>query len=202
MKSLTIAGLALAFAGASTIASADLRIDVVGVPGSGSTIWTFSGTPDTVTTAGSIRTNAANTFNAGDSGQFPFGQNTILDTTIQDQVLTFTGAATVTIGNDTQTITGIYLDDDGASADDLGIRVATQLDYAVGESSSWTGAGTLAIDITKFSPGTWSINSTQGQAMFFGDPIIVTFNAVPEPATLGALAIGCGVLGWRRRRRQ
>ena len=106
-------------------AQADLVIDVTGVAGSGVTTWTFStAAPGVVTTAGSIRDATNNTFSASDTGQFPFGQDTILDTSIQNLVFALTGNVFVTIGGNTEQLTGIFLDDDGGSADDLGVRAA------------------------------------------------------------------------------
>lgn len=195
MKKVVLCGAAIAAAAMS--AQADLMIDVVGTSGSGVTTWTFSGS-GTVGVTGTMRTNAANTFNAGDTGQFPFGLDTILDTLIQDQVLTFTGAASVTIGGTTESITGIFLDDDGGSADDLGVRVANDLAYLAGDATSWTGSGTVNVDIDAFSLGLWSINSTDGQAMFIGDPVLVNFR-VPAPASMALLGLG-GLVATRRRR--
>lgn len=199
MKKVTIAAVALATLGVSSIASAQLHIDVSGVAGSGVTTWTFSGT-GTVTTSGTVRDNTANTFSASDTGQFPFGQDTILNTTYQNMVFAMTGSASITIGADTQSLSGIFLDDDGGSADDLGVRAATSFDYLAGETSSWTGTGTVNVDINDFALGDWSINSTDGQAMFFGDPVTVKFAAVPEPATMAVL--GLGALALLRKKRK
>jgi len=195
MKKLAICGAALAAATMS--AQADLMIDVVGTSGSGVTTWTFSGS-GTANNSGTMRTNVDNSFNAGDTGQFPFGLDTILDTSIQDVVFTFTGVASVTLGGTTESLTGIFLDDDGGSADDLGVRIANNLDYLVGDATSWTGSGTVNVDIDAFSLGVWSINSTDGQAMFAGDPIIVTFR-VPAPGSFALLGLS-GLVATRRRR--
>lgn len=191
-----------AVAGACSTAHAQLRIEVTGVPNSGQSTWTFfTDTSDLVTTAGTIRTPPNNTFSAFDSGQFPFGQNTILDSSFVDVVFPLSGSATITIGGETQSIAAIYLDDDGTSADDLGVRAAVALDYAVGEASSWSGSGTVPVDITAFVEGSWSINSADGQAMFFADPVLVNFTQViPEPTSAGFLLGGACLLVMRRRR--
>ncbi len=186
-----------AIAAASMTANAELVIDVVGSSGSGFTTWTFSGS-STTNTAGSMRTNADNTFNAGDTGQFPFGLDTILNTSYQDMVFAFSGAASVTIGGTTESISGIFLDDDGGSADDLGVRLMNELAYDVGVAASWSGSGTVNVDIDDFALGTWSMNSAEGQAMFISDPIIVNFR-VPAPGSLAVLGLG-GLVMTRRRR--
>ena len=200
-KFIVAAAMAIAAITASQ-AQADLVIDVTGVAGSGVTTWTFSTTSaGVVSTAGSIRDVTNNTFSAFDTGQFPFGQDTILDTSIQNVVFALTGDVFITIGGNTEQLTGIFLDDDGGSADDLGVRALNQLDYLVGDTSSWTGSGTVNVDISAFALGTWSINSTDGQAMFFSDPITVNFSAIPEPTSLalvGVMAVGCVL---RRRRK-
>lgn len=189
--------LSAVLAAGSMTANAELFIDVVGTAGSGVTTWTFSGS-STTNLAGSMRTNADSTFNAGDTGQFPFGLDTILNTSYQDMVFAFSGAASVTIGGTTESITGIFLDDDGASADDLGVRVMNELAYDVGIATSWTGSGTVNVDINDFALGVWSMNSTEGQAMFISDPIIITFR-VPAPGSLAVLGLG-GLVATRRRR--
>ncbi len=202
MKKIFVTAVMAIAAMTASQAQADLVIDVTGVAGSGVTTWTFStAAPGVVTTAGSIRDATNNTFNAADTGQFPFGLDTILDTSIQDQVFALTGNVFVTIGANTEQLTGIFLDDDGGSADDLGVRAANELAYLVGDSSSWTGSGTVNVDISAFALGTWSINSTDGQAMFFSNPITVNFSAIPEPtsfALVGVMAVGCVL---RRRRK-
>ena len=195
----------LAFCVAIPTAQAGLIIDVSGVAGSGDTTWVFTTvTPGTASVDGTIRDASNATFNAADTGQFPFGLDTILDTSIQDTVFSLSGNATVTVGGNSQLITGIFLDDDGGSADDLGIRTFADLAYLAGDTSSWTGSGTVNIDISAFALGSWSLNSSDGQAMFIDDPIIVNFietTAVPAPASLALLGIGALAWGLGRRRR-
>lgn len=198
MKKVTIAAAIVAGA---TLANAQtpLTIDVVGTPGAGITTWTFSGFGST-NTAGTLRDNTGNTFNAGDTGQFPFSGDTILNVGYQNMVFVLTGSVSITIGSVTENLSGIFLDDDGASADDLGVRAANPVTYALGEATSWTGSGTVNVDINDFALGPWSINSADGQAMFLNDPVLVNFAIVPEPATFVVLGAGALALLLRRRR--
>lgn len=191
------AAIAIILAAAGT-AHADLVIDVVGTPGAGVTTWTFSGSGGTTLADGAVRDTTGNTFNAGDTGQFPFGLDTILNTSYQDMVFTITGNASVTVDGVTEPIAGIFLDDDGGSADDLGIRAANQLDFLAGTASSWTGSGTVNVDINDFVLGSWSINETDGQAMFLNDEVIVNFS-VPAPGSLALLGLAGGLATRRRR---
>ena len=204
MKSLLTTAIILFTAMSASDVKANLVIDVTGVAGSGVTTWTFTTISVGIAEAdGTIRDNSANTFNAADTGQFPFGEDTILDTSIQNLVFALTGNAMITVGGTTESLTGIFLDDDGGSADDLGIRVANPLAYLALDETTWTGSGTVNVDITAFALGSWSINEAAGQNIFISDPIIVNFSAIaiPEPGCFGILAclsLGCVV---RRRRK-
>lgn len=186
-------------------AKANLIIDVVGTSGAGFTTWTFSTVAPGITEGdSSIRTNSGNIFLAGDTGQFPFGINTILDTTIQNTVFALTGNATVTVGGTTELITGIFLDDDGDSADDLGIRVANTLSYLQNDEATWTGSGTLAVDIDTFVLGTEIISDAGAQRMFLSELITVNFSnaPVPIPVTFALMLIGiAGLFGARTARK-
>ena len=188
-------------------ANAQLVVDVTGVPGSGVTTWTFSGEsnvlPDCIRDVifCEVRDVTNNTFSTFDSGQFPFGEDTILDTTLQDIVFPLTGNASITVGGTTQLIGGIYIDDDGGSADDFGIRTLdSPLPYQFPDTSSWTGSGTAFVDINSFSLGAWVLNDPLGQATFLSDTVNVNFTAVPEPATASLLLISLlGIASSRRR---
>jgi hypothetical protein len=73
--------------------------------------------------------------------------------------IVLTGGRTVTFGALTETITGIFLDDDGTTeGDDLGIRVLNDLAYGTGESVTWSGSGTINLDITAFVEGTFQMD--------------------------------------------
>ena len=189
-------------------ATAQLAVDVTGVPGSGQTTWTFSGESEVLEDCiedvilCEVRDVTNNTFSTFDSGQFPFGENTILDTTIQDLVFPLIGDASITVGDATQLIGGIYLDDDGASADDFGIRTFdSPLSYQYPNTSSWTGSGTIAVDINAFALGAWVVDDPLGQATFLSDTVNVTFTAVPEPANASLLFISLlGIVSSVRRR--
>lgn len=182
--------------------SGDLVIDVRGVIGSGETTWTFSTlSPGIAELTGSIRDNSGNFFSGADTGQFPFGQDTILDTSIQDRVFVLSGDAEVSInGTETESLTGIFLDDDGGSADDLGVRAANNFIFQEGDEITWTGSGTTNVDISTFALGPWKIDDLQGQRMFISETITVNFIAVPEPSSSTLVMLVCASLFVARRR--
>lgn len=181
--------------------NADLVIDVIGNPGSGVTKWTFiTVAPGVAELDGSVRDNSANTFNGADTGQFPFGQDTILNTGYQDVVFTLTGNASITIAGNTEALTGIFLDDDGGSADDIGVRVANELAFLQNDLVTWTGSGMVNVDITDFVAGSWDVSDVGGQRLFISEFLTVNFTAVPEPTS--AAFAGLMVLGLVSRRRR
>ncbi|MEK6235359.1 MAG: hypothetical protein N2C14_11680, partial [Planctomycetales bacterium] len=133
--------------------SARLVLDVTGVPGSGVTLWSFGNiAPIFASNDGTVRDVTSATFNVDDSWQIDTN-NVILNPTHSDIVYPLTGLATITIGGDTNIpIAGIFLDDDGVVGDDIGIRVGVgdSFSYLMGESTTWTGSGTIPVDINDF----------------------------------------------------
>jgi hypothetical protein len=190
-------------------ASATLMVDIVGISGSGVTTWTLSG-DSTTTVDGAIRTNGSASFGGGDSWEASASGDYIADVGLQDVVLAIIGTPIITIGGVTETITGIFLDDDGGSFDDMGIRVANQLNYAAGLVTSWSGIFTVALDIDSLNVGTYVSAGAGGTGGYTGpffsaesDTIInIAFGdvAVPEPVTTSLLAVGFGLFGFARRR--
>ena len=196
-KSLISLGTLAAVALVAAPASADLQLDITGAPGSGVTTWTFSGT-GTTTGASTVRDNTGTTWNTGDTTQFGGGDG-ILDAALQDTLLSFTGAATLTVGSVTESITGVFLDDDGTGAgDDLGVRVANPITYASGEAVSWTGSGTVAVDINQFVLGSFDMDFG-ALWLLDGDATNVNISLIPAPGALALL--GFAGLAARRRRR-
>ncbi len=198
---------AIAVLATASTANADLILNISGVAGAGVTNFEFvTGVAGTTVGTNAVQTNAADTWSWGDTAQFGTG-NGIADITIQDQIFVLTGSALLTVGTVTENITGIFLDDDGTgTGDDLGVRVANQINYGVGESVTWTGTGSINLDITAFEEGTFQMNYYYSSTTWGldGNNTIVNIRqvAVPEPsssiAVIGLAAVGLVV---RRRRR-
>ncbi|ARU55740.1 MAG: PEP-CTERM sorting domain-containing protein [Pseudomonadales bacterium] len=195
---------------ACTYANAALILNVEGISGSGSTTWSLSGS-STVNQSGTIRTNVgSNNFSVDDTfepdvaGDFISSTTTILD----NSLFSISGLATITIGSDTQTITDIFLDPDGASRDDFGIRVDSALSYLAGEASSWAGDFVVGLDISEFNLGTYRLNTTQSNGGGFlfalADDVVLNFNeatSVPEPSVIALLSLGLAGIGFSRKKK-
>jgi hypothetical protein len=166
-------------------ATAALVLDVDGIGGNGMTTWRFSGSSN-ANSGGTIRTSVGSAnFSVADTFEPDFTGNFLSNNLIQNQLFLLSGSPTVTVGSDTQTITHIFLDEDGSSRDDFGIRTDVALPYAAGEASIWTGKFTVALDIDNFNPGSYRLNSAQsngGGFLFAGvDDVILNFSIGPDP---------------------
>jgi hypothetical protein len=202
-----IATIAVAACTASITSSvrAALTLNVSGVTGSGFTSWVLSGS-STAIQSGTIRTSLGSAnFLIDDTFEPDFTGNFLLPSSIQDTLFPIIGPSSgppsVTVGSDTVILNHIFLDEDGAERDDIGIRTVTSLQYAAGESSSWSGTFTLELDIDKFIPGTYRLNSTQangGGFLFAGvNDVILNFAVVPEPSSLSLALLS--LIGLRQR---
>ncbi len=190
---------------------ATLVIDVVGTSGSGQTAWVFSGS-STTADAGVIRTAGAGAgFNNEDTTNIvaPNDGDFIADTGLQDVLFVASGNAAVTIGGSTELITAVFLDDDSpitVVADDFGFRTENPLSYTAGQTISWTGSLTLALDRQQLNIGIFTQgNNATGTAEWVqeGD-MTVSISEQPvdvdAPGGLALMIAGLAALGMRRRR--
>ncbi|PWJ16241.1 VPLPA-CTERM protein sorting domain-containing protein [Jannaschia seohaensis] len=203
---LPIAALAVSLAGPAASA---VVINIGGVEGGGSTTLTFSGSTQTQGN-GSVRATGALGWSETDAFQ-PFRSDSIpflSDTTIQDVIYTLTGTPTLTIGAETRTLTQLFLDSDAGTlsgSDDLGLRVGSELVYSSGQTVTFSGSGTIALDITSFNYGTYtnggsSLNRIGVLAPEDDVTFIVAPTPVPTPAALPLLLAALGGLALFRRR--
>jgi len=185
---------------------ASLILDVEGINGSGVTTWTLTGS-STVNQDGQIRTSVGSAnFSIDDTFEPDVTGNFLSNSSIQNQLFAISGSPTITVGSDTRTITHIFLDEDGSSRDDWGIRTDTVLDYLSREASSWLGTFTVNLDINNFILGSYRLNTAQsnGGGFLFAavDDVILNFSEVPEPATLALFGIGLAGLGFARKKKK
>ncbi len=200
---------AIAVLAMASTANADLILNISGVAGTGVSNFEFvTGVAGTTTLNSTVRTNAANTWSWGDTTQFGASDG-IADITIQDQIFVLTGSASLTVGTVTENITGIFLDDDeadgnpGNAGDDIGVRVANQINYGRDESVTWTGTGSINLDITAFVEGTFQMDHGTRWRLDSGNTVVnIRQVPVPEPSS-GIAVIGLAAVGLvvRRQRR-
>ncbi|MEM8977977.1 MAG: hypothetical protein AAGD04_00695 [Pseudomonadota bacterium] len=199
--------LALPFMLCATAAPAAMVINLSGTVGDGFTTLEISGNT-TINRTGPMRDTASNSFSSADT--FETSGNLILDGSIQDQVLALTGSASITRNGVTTAIEGLFLDDDGGGTgtfayDDIGLRFGSPLQTLVGDTVSFSGSSTLALDISAFRE---SSNQTNLFNYFVGSnqaQVTVTYDtpsaSVPLAATFPALIAALGTLGGLRTRK-
>jgi hypothetical protein len=204
VRNTLLAGIAL-LSLSSAPSSAAVVIGIEGVAGSGVTTITFSGSSVT-TAANSLFTTGVGGWSEGSAFQ-PIGPNDeqfLSDPTIQDVRYDLTGNVTITIGSQTRALTQIFLDEDGGdtNADDFGLRVGSALSYASGEAVTFSGSGTIALDISAFNSGRFSNTIPAiGSLAPAGDvSFVVGVAPVPLPAGAFLLIGGLGALSAMRRR--
>lgn len=187
------------FVGVNTqAAQAALLVDIFGIPGSGVTTWTFSGS-STATEAGEFvitdigETDSTQWKNIGDYVITELDDFIIIDPASTASVTTTTGG--------TQTITGVLIDRDGDTPgtknDDWAIVPFANLTIGDGDTVSWTGVLNLNVDINNFFLRSVSGSDTAPGGL---TDTQLTF-AAPEPLTLlgASVAIGFGTAFKRRK---
>ncbi|MGK7931785.1 MAG: PEP-CTERM sorting domain-containing protein [Microcystaceae cyanobacterium] len=192
-------------------AKAALIVNVTGTPGTGFTTWTFSGS-DTASTFGNFRAFPSDSLSLSDTTQMenPNSGNFIADTGISNQSFAvLSGSATITAGSNSQALGGIFLDDDGAAADDLGFRTATStLSYLNVDTISISGTVTIGIDLNQLITGNYFsfIGSDAFGGDFHSDPLQLniseTATTTPEPSALIGLFILGGIGLFSRKKKQ
>lgn len=214
---IALAATSLVFA---STAKATLIVEITGVPGSGETIWRFSG---------QARATGPGFFedsnNLGDDDTW---QNIADFTSKNDlEVTDVSGNATLSINGITRKIDLVYFDSDGSpklNPDDFGIGVEGNRNFRFkkGDMIRWAGQLRVkGVDINDFKRSAWSktlIGSQYGRNDDDddggredddddgGDPtriaLQIKIRPIPEPATLGLFGLGLAGIGFAVRRRR
>ena len=191
---------------ASTTANAALIINVEGVPGSGKTTWTLSGS-SSADSNGIIRTSAENNdFSIDDTLGINERRFLSAKTTVgENSLFAIKGLARITVGSQTRTITHVFLgpgeeeeEGEGDSSGSFGIRVNSLLPYPKGASSRWSGRFTVDLDISNFKLGSYKSNGFG----FSGTDVTLNFKetaSVPAPSSLALLGLALASLGFSRK---
>ena len=181
-----VLSLGLLFAGE---VRAELVIDISGVPGSGTTLWEFSGSATSTSAGNFVSGEISGSSVWGDIGD-PFTPDINLL-----REATSTGAS-ITTASGTRDIDRIYVDWDASSNDDdfgIGVAGTTHLLFGAAETVSWTGSFSHSIDVQDLVEGSYSSNE------YFGLDLTLNITHIPEPASL--LLFGSFMAtGFRRRR--
>ena len=203
-----IVALAAAVAGLAAVpAQAQLLINVTGTPGSGKTLWQFSGssTYQHYITGG-------NTVILDDDGSpswyWDLGTPDWMVANISNDDREFLSGSTasVKIGSRTELIGTLELDDQGVN-DQFGLSnssVANEWYMNDGDLIEWFGQGEIDVDITAFNTGTWNFSDYDQDGTLAMQMNIGSTGGVPEPgewAAMGILGAGLAGLVIRKRRK-
>ncbi|MEM6333953.1 MAG: PEP-CTERM sorting domain-containing protein [Planctomycetota bacterium] len=192
MDRLTFAFLLAGLLVATSKTQAQLELDIAGIPGSGQTTWTFSGS----TTAFEIGGFDAD---SSDGQTFP-NPGDFVKTLDLVELPALSSNAFLTVNSDTEAITAVGVDDDtmgivpGGNTDDIGVGLANQLSVADGDTVSWTGSLVVGFDLDEFNLGTFGPSSSGLTGTILEQ---LTIREVPEPSSLALLSVG-GVALLRR----
>lgn len=201
--------VALALSGADASA---LSVDVVGVPGTGQTTWTFSGS-STATDSGTFGLSPPTSATPATLSQFlNFGDFTDINLEARP-VLSGTAIVSVQSGPSISSldISEVFVDDDASAAsDDFGVYFGgATLAFDRGDLVSFSGSVLVGFDLTDLdsSPLPFSqtgstdvdvgLESKLDVSLTISEPAVV-----PVPPGLSLALTGMGVLALFRRRRK
>lgn len=178
-----------------------LVVDFYGVPGSGQTTIIFSGS-SVATSSDFFRTpGSANNSNMWqDIGSF---------TNIQDLNFFFnSGSASVSVSSGgSQTISAVYMDNDGGTSDDFTVGMTLNLNFTAGDTISWSGTVTTNNDVnTLFDaaplPAQFTSSNFAGLSLQLNIfPNAAPLAPVPEPTFVSLAICGLVCLAFKRRHR-
>lgn len=205
------AGLALVALLLTGSAASALSVDVFGVPGTGQTTWTFSGS-QTATSAGTFGVSSGVSGIPAVPSQFlNFGNFTDIDFATRP-VLSGTASVLVQSGLSVSflVIQDVFIDDDTTSSDDFGLSFGgATLGFGAGDLVSFSGSVLVGYDLTDLDTSPLPFSQTGSAASDGGleTRLDVTLTisettAVPVPPGLSLALTGVGVLALFARRRR
>lgn len=186
-----------------------VTIEATGVIGSGVTTWSFSGSSivggnplfmDDVDGGTDGAAVVPESFFSDLNENNNFVSTNVMMTTDETMPRTFDilGVGRVASGPNFTMNFGFYGDDTTSPA--------SNYNFAVGTTLSFSGSGMASIDISEFAPGTtlstvWDNNSFGQPDAMFDITWVITPTRVPEPSALVVFGLGLAAIGIARRRR-